>query len=350
MTTVRISRPDEIIALLPYELGYHPRDSLVLIGVRAGRLGLRARVDLPEPGDAADLVASVLPPFVESDAGELVAIGYESAPGAARPVLAEVDRACHRLGFGICASMVVRDGRWFSLDCHDPTCCPPEGRPLPTPDEVPAVAEFVAREVRPFADRAALVDSLRPDRPLLAAAVEAEAAAWFPSWAGPFGRSSDSRTVLDAWSRVLDTSDDAGAVADLGARALAVAAASLVDLDLRDGLIAWLCPGLFGFENVPRGPFARWPDDRPEGDLDRAVRERRRQERLGQLCRCLSPSLAVAPLTVLAAFAWWRGDGTLTRIALDQALDADPDYRLAGLLLRMVDLSIRPGGAERATA
>jgi hypothetical protein len=55
----------------------------------------------------------------------------------------------------------------------------------------------------------------------------------------------------------------------------------------------------------------------------------------------------VAPLTVLASFTWWRGDGALTRLALEQALESDPSYRLALLLLRMVDLSIRP---ETATA
>jgi len=52
-------------------------------------------------------------------------------------------------------------------------------------------------------------------------------------------------------------------------------------------------------------------------------------------------------VTVLATFTWWRGDGAVTRVALDRALRVDPGYRLAQLLERMVDLAIRP---ERESA
>jgi hypothetical protein len=36
------------------------------------------------------------------------------------------------------------------------------------------------------------------------------------------------------------------------------------------------------------------------------------------------------------------GDGALSRTALDRALEVDPDYRLAMLLERMVDVAVRP--------
>ena len=51
---------------------------------------------------------------------------------------------------------------------------------------------------------------------------------------------------------------------------------------------------------------------------------------------------AAALLTVLANLAWWLGDGALTRVALDRALEHSPGYRLARLLERMVDLGVRP--------
>jgi hypothetical protein len=44
---------------------------------------------------------------------------------------------------------------------------------------------------------------------------------------------------------------------------------------------------------------------------------------------------------VVANYAWWRGDGTIARLALDRALSIDPGYRLAALLARVVDLGIR---------
>jgi hypothetical protein len=53
-------------------------------------------------------------------------------------------------------------------------------------------------------------------------------------------------------------------------------------------------------------------------------------------------------LSVLVSFTWWCEDGALARVALARvalarALRCDPDYRLAQLLLQMVDLAIRPG-------
>jgi hypothetical protein len=64
------------------------------------------------------------------------------------------------------------------------------------------------------------------------------------------------------------------------------------------------------------------------------------------VCRAAPPELSPGPLTVLAHVVWWQGDGALARTALDQALAVDPDYRLAALLERMVDVAARP----RATA
>jgi hypothetical protein len=57
----------------------------------------------------------------------------------------------------------------------------------------------------------------------------------------------------------------------------------------------------------------------------------------------LPDDLATPALSVLASFSWWRGDGGLSRVALARALRCDPDYRLAQLLLQMVELAIRPG-------
>ena len=87
--------------------------------------------------------------------------------------------------------------------------------------------------------------------------------------------------------------------------------------------------------------------DRDVGDVEQVIALQRIERRLCELCAALPDPWAVPFLTVLAAFTWWRGDGALTRIALDRALRVDPQYRLAQLLERMVDLAIRP---EKASA
>ena len=84
------------------------------------------------------------------------------------------------------------------------------------------------------------------------------------------------------------------------------------------------------------GPYCCWQDAVGEGLVDR----------LAMVCRAAPPELSPGPLTVLAHVVWWQGDGALARTALDQALAVDPDYRLAALLERMVDVAARP----RATA
>jgi hypothetical protein len=126
-------------------------------------------------------------------------------------------------------------------------------------------------------------------------------------------------------------------------------------VDLRDGLIAWLCPGTLPRELIDGMLFEQLSQALPQpiwldgglGDVEQVLALQRVEQRLCELCAALPDEWAVPALTVLAAFAWWRGDGALTRIALDRALRVDPRYRLAQLLERMVDLAIRP---ERATA
>jgi hypothetical protein len=51
---------------------------------------------------------------------------------------------------------------------------------------------------------------------------------------------------------------------------------------------------------------------------------------------------AAPALTVLGCFTWWRGNGAVTRVALERALRCDPNYRVARLLEQMVDLAVRP--------
>jgi len=132
-------------------------------------------------------------------------------------------------------------------------------------------------------------------------------------------------------------------------------AISLTDVDLRDGLIAWLCPGTLSLDLIDpilatqmRGALSDPPWlDGGVREMLRVIGRQRIERRLCELCAALPGLLAVPALTVLASFTWWRGDGALTRVALERALGTDPDYRLALLLERMVDLAIRP---ERASA
>jgi hypothetical protein len=296
----------------------------------------------------------------EPDAVLLVA--YETRAGDGRPGLAAVRRRLVRAGVGVLDRLVVRDGRWFAVDCVD-GCCPAEGTPVPRPADTPAVAEFVGLGVSPLPARDSLADLVAADperTPSVAAALATRTAR-----SGGLGVAARRYEALSVWAMALGLRDDGGAVADVaGVRPdqLALLVESLRDVQLRDGLIAWLCPGSLppsclapevmdavrtclpergpGWSRAGRGRGARRDLRRGSGATEAG---RRHLRRLQRLVTAVPDEDAAGILTVLANLAWWLGDGALSRTCLERALRAKPDYRLALLLERMLDLGVRPG-------
>jgi hypothetical protein len=373
MTTIHLSGPADVLTVLPYQLGFHPHDSLVVVSLHGTRMGLVQRLDLPPPEHVGDAVAAMMAPLRLEDPRAVLLIGFEEREGESRAILDEMADACVAHRVEVADRMVVRGGRWFDLDCIQ-SCCPPEGLPMPAPSAVPAVAEFVGREIYPLPDRSALADQLEPNRPLLSREVLRLADEWLQlreeatnardmelgtrgteqtRWETELRRFRARELTL--WSVVLCDRDDAEPIRALPAQDLAMLAVSLTDVDLRDGLLGWLCPGTLPqhlidpvlFLQMSRAlPQPPWLDRDP-ADIAQVVGRQRIERRLCELSAALPDVWAVPTLTVLASFTWWRGDGALTRIALDRALRAQPQYRLARLLERMVDLAIRP---EQASA
>jgi hypothetical protein len=360
-TKIHLSGSADVLTVLPYQLGFHPRDCLVAVSLHGRRMGLVQRIDLPPPEHVGDAVAAMISPLRQDNPRAVLLIGFEERDGESRAMLDELKSACRAEGVEVADRMVVRGGRWFSPDCHR-SCCPPEGVELPAPSEVPAVAEFVGREICPLPDRSALAERLEPIRPTLGRVVSALADGCLARRLAATNAGEDEDELdecraseLAVWSMVLSNDDNAQPIQALSSKDLAVLAVSLTDVDLRDGLIAWLCPGTMPRQLIgPRLlvllsralPDPLWLD--PDiGDVQQVIGLQRIERRLGEFCAALPDAWAVSALTVLASFAWWRGDGALTRIALERALRVDPHYRLARLLERMVDLAIRP---ERASA
>jgi hypothetical protein len=358
-TRIRLGGPSDILAVLPYQLGFHPRESLVVVTLHGTRMGLVQRIDLPPPEHAGAAVQAMLPPLLREAPDGVLLLGFERAEGDALPLITTMTEACREAGLAVRDQILVRGGRWFSLGCTDRACCPLEGRPLPQPHEVPAVAEFVGREISPMADRAALADRLRPAGPPAADAVGACADDWLTARRAAYDGTTAAfhdvrRRELQVWATVLRCRDGDGPMPELAPPELARLAVSLTDVDIRDALVAWICPGALTLDLVPEALREQMVDTLPaplrydgEPGVDPATRSahcQRLERRLIGLCAALPEVWTVPPLTVLASFTWWRGDGALTRMALERALAVDPDYRLARLLERMVDLAIRPFG------
>ena len=332
-TTMHLRSPGELITAIPYILGFEPSDSLVAIALKEGRVGLTSRIDLPDPDQPERAVDALLPALLREAPEQAILIGYEDPAHSAGTLLDAFAAALTVEGIGIRDRLLVTGGRWRSLECTNDVCCPPEGTPLDQDETATAVAsEFVGQGIAPLPDRAALAAQLEP-----------------ADKAGLVGRLLDRpqrrrvlqpRVVAGLWARILDPDEDRP---EIMAQDASWAARTLQDVGLRDGIIAWLTPGTLKPDELAEdvqavlthlGPAPHTGDD-PAVDL-------RLRARLIQLCTLLPDSHAAPALTVLAAHAWWHGNGALARVALDRALRCEPDYRLAQLLRLMVDEGISP--------
>ena len=341
MTTssIQLTSPNELLAVVPYLLGFNPTNSIMVLCLRDRRLGLAQRLDLPRSENAHDVASALLPSLITENPDAVILIGFEDNKGESLPTLEALTTALQSSAMPIHDRLVVRDGRWRSLDCHNPSCCPAEGSPVPEPADVSGVvAEFVGRGVAPHCDRESLARQVEAGHQ----AAEVGKVMRSRQEAGE-GRSVPRVELFAAWPRILDPDGP-----DITPEDAALAASSLLDIELRDALVAWLCPGTLALDELSKGVLSvlsalekgRRMDDThsaPTG-LQNGV-----PHRLIGLCALLPDDVAAPALTVLAGFTWWRGDGALTRVALARALRCDPDYRLAQLLLQMVDLAIRPG-------
>ena len=85
-----------VLAVVPYLLGFHPSDSLVVIGIGPprGQIKLAFRYDLPDPPDAVqagDIAAHAIAVLKRQQIDQIIVVGY--GPGTMVTPVAELLRA-----------------------------------------------------------------------------------------------------------------------------------------------------------------------------------------------------------------------------------------------------------------
>ena len=351
---ITLRGPGDVVAILPYQLGYHPRDSVVVISLRGKRVGLVARTDLPPEEHVDEVVSTLMGPLVRDGATSVIVVGYEDDPDTSQPLLLALVEQLERAGIDVVDVAVVRDGRRYSPICSEP-CCPPDGVALPDPADVPGVAEYVALGRSPLRSRGDVEGLVAPE-PWRCLGVE---------------RAIDSRSRMPrarrrsvaAWRAVLDRGGAGPATAGppgrgrpgarpgrhpVARRADRLAGAERAADRRRSTRGWWRCCGR------PCRPGAAWAPARASrpgrcgarGRRGRAARDALTVERddllhrLLALCRSVPdecPDEAAAVCTVAAHVAWVGGDGAIARAAVERALRLAPGYRLAQLLERLVE-------------
>lgn len=332
--SVRLSGVGDVVAALPFLLGFEVADSVVVVAVgESGRLGVVARGDLPGAGEPAGVLAgvaeSLVGPAVRERAAGALVVGVESVRGASAAAVTVVGRVLAESGVPVTDSVVVRDGRWWSTSCAcggDLACCPVEGTPVGVSA---AAAEFVGLGLAPLGGRERLMELLLPTVRAVEVGALCDRLERLPVAVG-----------LAGWGQVLASSPEE--VHQLPAGVLAAAAGVLATREVRDVLIAWLAPGTLPlklFSPALLEAVAVLPV--PWRDCEQGEGSHQAQHAVTALCANLPDRHAAPALTVLASLAWWRGDGAAARVALDRAQTAAPGYALANLLTRLVDLGIR---------
>ncbi|QZN87141.1 DUF4192 domain-containing protein [Cellulomonas sp. C5510] len=392
----RPHRTPDLLAALPYQLGFRPEECLVAVGLRGrGRdVGLVARIDLDDVLSPAgpDLLDDVAGHLAADDAAEVVVVVYRDeddprdlAPRT-RPAADTVSQRAAEVArealepLGPVTTCIVAHGRYLALTCRDTTCCPPGGRPLAELEPGAGTGPAAARG-RPLPRRADLAAV-----PVAPAGRRRSAAAARSRWADARLRASEPAALLgwrqrslQTWRAVVaDASRSPGGEVDLRPAQLGRIEAALDDTTLRDAVvIALIRPettlpdallrhlpdsgGLQAGDAVEAGV-----DESAAGSVSAAVRrtldvlleperaERPRPEVASAVRAVLEAVVAhgragrQAPAcTLLALLAWWAGDAIRARLLVDRALAEDPSHRLAELLDRALGVGLAPGWMRR---
>ena len=355
---VRIDSVAGILAVVPYLLGFHPSNSLVVIGIGPpqGQIKLAFRYDLPDPPDAVqagDIAAHVVAVLKRQQIDQVIVVGY--GPGTQVTPVAEllrvrIDRAQIRL-----RDLVrVEDSRYWSYFCEGADCCPAEGVPFDALAH-PAAAALTTAGLPAYPDRAALSRSLAPFtgaaaesmrlatqralrrgeqlvlaalRPKTGDASAPPAPAPSASAPGTTRRATSRRAAMEAAMRLFA---EAGRRAARDAIAIYRAGGQITD----DDQIAWLSVVLTDLR-VRDDAWARMDPEHRDAHLRLWT----------DVVRRACPAYVPAPASLLAFTAWQSGDGALANIAIERALDADPAYSMALLLAEAIESGMPPSAAR----
>ena len=154
--TLRIHGPVDLLSAVPFLLGFHPIESLVLIGLTHGVLVVTARLDLADAVAHDVLIAETLEAMLRGGSTQFLAAIFADDPTATEQGMPHADLALtvaaliDKAGGELLDALLVTNGVWTSYLCADPRCCPPSGRTLPDGQHPPlALAAPPRQQGRP---------------------------------------------------------------------------------------------------------------------------------------------------------------------------------------------------------
>ncbi len=302
-TATELTSPHDLLAAVPFMVGYHPKDSLVAMALRENKVVMAMRVDFPTEDLMVTTSSTIASHLIREGASEAIVVGY--LPSAVHHIdpLAQLREVIAAHGVLIKECIEVRAERFRSTLCADIACCPPAGNPLPSLSDSRVTAEQVAAgNPLPFLD----LDEMK--RSLAAQPLDKE-----------LGRAIKKLSEIDY------DSDEVTALQREGANAINELALefSKEGRSQNKALIALVLVRLL---------------DLQIRDYAMGMATEATSEQLWDMWRWLlriAPRGYVAPVAVIfATISYERGDGALAQRALDRAFADSPKYQMAKLLRR----------------
>lgn len=305
-----LTSPTDVLAAVPYLVGFHPTASLIVIGLARSQAKMVARWGLPFPPGTLDAMSPLLG---RESITEVIIVGY--GPGdLVTPAVDEARRLAAKDGVRVGEALRAHEGRYWSYVCDLATCCPAEGTPYDLSSSQIA-AEATVRGMVALPDREALERTLAPATGPVRMAMRRATSEAIAHFQARITAATDlnlftEQYVSEALARVrsaLETHNQGGRLTDAEAARLGL---DLTVMRVRDE--AWT--------SMNDAHAVLWKD----------------------LTRRLEPRFVPPVASLLAMAAWREGNSVQATIALERALTIDPSYSMANLLMHALQNLLSP--------
>lgn len=322
---IRVGNPGDLIDTVPYLIGFHPTESLVLVGFtahppsRSQQVTVTMRIDLPLEFLDVDALNPVAQAFGSSSTEAVVAIALTNAfVGDPRrlPYLDELkDSLLHDLaamGLQVLDVLVATDTRWWSLCCDQLECCPDSGT-LRERGSSAVAAELTYIGMVALPDRQALAATLRGSSPRDRGTLQPglEDARQRAIAATADGQAAFIRGETAALMRLARGYPNRQR--KLSDRQIVRFGVALADARVRDALWVAIDNGSVDAECLLKDLHSRLP-----------------------------VPYDAAPMFLYGWGQWRSGSGTLAAMAAERALESDPQYSAATLLIEAIQSGLDP--------
>lgn len=306
---VPVGGADDMLALIPYLLGFHPLQSLVVMMLRGQRVVLTARIDLPQSMAECEQVTDHFARIaVRHDADDCLVAVYSTEWEHAHLVLTTLAVSDD---LPVVAALHCDEGLYRVMA--------PDGAMEGPYDFDPRASAAAAAAVV-----AGLV--VAPDRESVAARIEAgpqeliDRVVTAAEEVDLPDEHDERRELMDRTvTRCLPEED---AVAELSDGDCALLGLLCLDLEVRD--VAWLRME----RDTASRHLALWTE----------------------VARRVPAVLTAAPVCLAGMASWLDGDGALAWCCADRAEEEHPGYGLAGLLGEILSAAVHPGAWHELAA